>query len=94
MGASWLIPIPRSLLYRYCNRCERSLSDLRPGPENPHRTSFGFGSDDPGIYAHQETDSLQTVMEGLAGVGTGHFGAVLIQTAAGTLRWEWFPKPI
>ena len=32
------------------------------------------------IYAHQEDDSLQTVMEGLAAY---RFGAVLIRTAAG-----------
>jgi CBS domain-containing protein len=32
------------------------------------------------IYAHQEDDSLQTVMEGLAAY---RFGAVLIKTAAG-----------
>jgi CBS domain-containing protein len=34
----------------------------------------------PEIYAHQENDSLQTVMEGLAAY---RFGAVLIKTTAG-----------
>jgi CBS domain-containing protein len=68
------------LLYRYCNRCERSL-----------RTKVGSGKPLPDqlrvrevmtaeIYAHQPEDSLQQVMEGLAAY---RFGAVLIKAATG-----------
>ena len=68
------------LLYRYCNRCERSLR-LRPGAANPLPDHFLIREVmTPEIYAHRENDSLQTVMEGLAAY---RFGAVLIQTAAG-----------
>ena len=68
------------LLYRYCNRCERSLR-LRPGAESPLADHFLIREVMTAeIYAHQENDSLQTVMEGLAAY---RFGAVLIRTAAG-----------
>jgi len=68
------------LLYRYCNRCERSLR-LRPGAGNSLLDHFLIREVmTPEIYAHRENDSLQAVMEGLAAY---RFGAVLIQTAAG-----------
>ncbi len=68
------------LLYRYCNRCERSLRS-RTGTDNLSKDQFRIREVmTPEIYAHQENDSLQTVMEGLAAY---RFGAVLIQTAAG-----------
>jgi len=68
------------LLYRYCNRCERSLKS-RTGADNPPADQFRIREVmTPEIYAHGENDSLQMVMEGLAAY---RFGAVLIQTAAG-----------
>ena len=68
------------LLYRYCNKCERSWRS-RSGPGKPLLDQLQISEVmTAGIYAHQEDDSLQTVMEGLA---TYRFGAVLIQTAAG-----------
>jgi len=69
------------LLYRYCNKCERSLR-LRPGSENLAADQYRIREVmTPEIYAHQEDDSLQMVMEGLA---AHRFGAVLIKTPAGS----------
>jgi signal-transduction protein with cAMP-binding, CBS, and nucleotidyltransferase domain len=69
------------LLYRYCNKCERSMR-LRPGSEGLPADQYRIREVmTPGIYAHQEEDSLQTVMEGLAAY---HFGAVLIQKPDGS----------
>ncbi len=66
------------LLYRYCNRCERSTK-LRPGAHNHPPDHFLIREVMTAeIYAHLEDDSLLTVMEGLA---ARRFGAVLIQTA-------------
>ncbi len=68
------------LLYRYCNKCEHSLR-LRAGAgkslPDQLRTREVMTAE---IYAHQENDSLQKVMEGLAAY---RFGAVLIKTAGG-----------
>ncbi|MFI5354519.1 MAG: cyclic nucleotide-binding/CBS domain-containing protein [Desulfobaccales bacterium] len=68
------------LLYRYCNKCERSWRS-RSGPEKPLPDQWRIREVMTAeIYAHQENDSLQTVMEGLA---TYRFGAVLIKTSTG-----------
>ncbi|MCX5891443.1 MAG: CBS domain-containing protein, partial [Deltaproteobacteria bacterium] len=68
------------LLYRYCNRCERSLRS-RSGPEKSISDQWRIREVMTAeIYAHQENDSLQTVMEGLAAY---RFGAVLIKTSNG-----------
>lgn len=68
------------LLYRYCNRCEHSLRSKsvwnQTLPDQLRIREVMTGE----IYAHQEDDSLWTVMEGLA---THRFGAVLIKTATG-----------
>ncbi len=78
------------LLYRYCTRCERGLR-LRPGAGNSLPDRFRIREVmTPKIYSHQEDDSLQAVMEGLAAY---RFGAVLIKTAAG-LPAGVIPKPI
>lgn len=54
------------LLYRYCNKCERSLR-TKAGSEKPLpdqlRIREVMTSE---IYAHQQDDSLRNVMEGLA----------------------------
>ncbi len=66
------------LLYRYCNKCERSLrSKTTPGESIPDQLRVREVMTAE-IYAHLEDDSLLTVMEGLA---ARRFGAVLIQTA-------------
>ena len=68
------------MLYRYCNKCERSL-----------RTRAGSGKPLPDqlrirevmtteIYTCQEHESLQKVMEGLSAY---RFGAVLIKATTG-----------
>ena len=68
------------LLYRYCNKCEKSLR-TRSGPDKPSPDQWRIREVMTAeIYAHQENDSLQTVMEGLAAY---RFGAVLIKTSAG-----------
>lgn len=68
------------LLYRYCNKCERSLRS-RSDPEKPLADQWRIREVMTAeIYAHQENDSLRTVMEGLAAY---LFGAVLIKSAAG-----------
>ncbi len=68
------------LLYRYCNRCERSLR-LRSAANSSIADQFLIREVMTAeIYAHQENDSLQKVMEGLA---VYRFGAVLIKTEAG-----------
>ncbi len=71
------------LLYRYCNRCERSLrSRTWAGESLPDQWRIREVMTGE-IYAHLEENSLQTVMEGLAAY---RFGAVLIKTAAGLPR--------
>lgn len=68
------------LLYRYCNKCDRSLR-LRSGADRPLPDRFLVREVmTPEIYAHKENDSLQAVMETLAAY---RFGAVLIKTEAG-----------
>jgi signal-transduction protein with cAMP-binding, CBS, and nucleotidyltransferase domain len=68
------------LLYRYCHRCERSLRTLAaPGKTLPDQLRLREVMTAE-IYAHQEEDSLQEVMEGLAAY---RFGAVLIKAATG-----------
>ena len=68
------------LLYRYCFKCERSRRSSS-GSDEPMPDRFRIREVmSPTIYAHQESDSLQTVMEGLA---ANRFGAVLITTADG-----------
>jgi CBS domain-containing protein len=69
------------LLYRYCNKCERSLR-ARSGSAQPMTDHLRLREVmTPEIFAHQEDDSLQTVMEGLAAY---RFGAMLIKTTAGS----------
>jgi signal-transduction protein with cAMP-binding, CBS, and nucleotidyltransferase domain len=73
------------LLYRYCNKCERSLRS-RPGPEKPSPNQWRIREVMTAkIYDHQENDSLEMVMEGLA---AQHFGAVLIKT------WDGLPAGV
>jgi CBS domain-containing protein len=68
------------LLYRYCFKCERSRRS-GCGSHEPMPDRFQVREVmTPSIYAHQESDSLQTVMEGLAAY---RFGAVLINSADG-----------
>jgi CBS domain-containing protein len=70
------------LLYRFCNKCEKSI--LKRGAT----TSDQVLTDrykmrevmTPAIYAHSVADSLQTVMEGLA---AQRFGATLIRDQEG-----------
>lgn len=68
------------LLYRYCNRCERSLRFRSGGDRLPADHFRVREVMTPKIFAFQEDDTLQAVMEGLAAY---RFGAVLIRTAAG-----------
>ena len=68
------------LLYRYCFKCERSRRSSS-GSDEPMPDCFQIREVmTPSIYAHQESDSLQTVMEGLAAY---RFGAVLITSVDG-----------
>jgi len=68
------------LLYRYCNKCERSLR-ARVGAEKSLPDHLRLREVmTAGIQARQDDDSLQQVMEGLAAY---HFGAMLIKTASG-----------
>jgi signal-transduction protein with cAMP-binding, CBS, and nucleotidyltransferase domain len=68
------------LLYRYCNKCERSLRG-NSGVQGAMPDHFQVRECmTPTISAFQESHSLQTVMEGLAAY---RFGAVLITTADG-----------
>jgi len=68
------------ILYRYCNRCERSLR-ARSAPEQPLPDRLRVREVmTPEIHAYDEDDRLQTVMEGLAAY---RFGAVLIKTGSG-----------
>jgi len=68
------------LLYRYCKKCERSLRG-QSGAQGALPDHFQVRECmTPTIIAFQESDSLQTVMEGLAAY---RFGAVLITTAEG-----------
>jgi CBS domain-containing protein len=68
------------LLYRYCNKCERSLR-LKSGAQEALPDRFQIREFmTPAIIAFKEDDSLQSVMEGLA---AHRFGAVLITTADG-----------
>lgn len=67
------------ILYRYCLNCQKSLR-LKSGSESlPDRFRVREVMT-PGIYGHQEDDSLQQVMEGLAAY---RLGAVLIRDSAG-----------
>jgi CBS domain-containing protein len=68
------------LLYRYCNKCKRSLR-TRTGSEKPLPDQLRIREVmTAGIHAHQQDDSLQRVIEGLSAY---RFGAMLIQTATG-----------
>ncbi|MFA4903985.1 MAG: CBS domain-containing protein [Desulfobaccales bacterium] len=69
------------LLYRYCHQCDRNL--LRKTADREHSLSDRFRLREvmtPGVYAHDENDSLLQVMEGLA---AHKFGALLITGAEG-----------
>jgi CBS domain-containing protein len=69
------------LLYRYCHQCDRNL--LRKTADREHSLSDRFHLREvmtPGVYAHDENDSLLQVMEGLA---AHKFGALLITGADG-----------
>ena len=69
------------LLYRYCARCDRSLKG-KARAKGPPLDRFAVRDVmTPQVYAHQEDDTLQTVMEGLA---AHRFGAVLITGADGS----------
>jgi CBS domain-containing protein len=69
------------LLYRYCNKCERSRRP-QAGVENIPADLYRIREVmTPEIYAHQEEDTLQTVMEGLAAY---RFGAVLLKNPDGS----------
>ncbi len=68
------------ILYRYCNKCERSIG-LRSAVETRPADQFRIREVmTPEIYSHLETDSLQTVMAGLAAY---RLGAVLIKDGQG-----------
>jgi CBS domain-containing protein len=68
------------LLYRYCNKCERSLR-ARTGADKPLPDQLRIREVmTTGIQAHHQDDSLQQVMEGLSAY---RFGAMLIKTATG-----------
>lgn len=69
------------LLYRYCHQCDRNVLRKTVDKENPLADRFRLREVmTPGVYAHQETDSLLQVMEGLA---AHKFGALLITGADG-----------
>ena len=69
------------LLYRYCHRCDRNLLRKTADTEHPLADRFRLREVmTPGVYAHDEHDSLLQVMEGLA---AHKFGALLITGAAG-----------
>jgi len=68
------------LLYRYCNKCERSLR-ARGGAAKSLPDHLRIREVmTAGVQAYQQDDSLQQVMEGLAAY---RFGAMLIKTPAG-----------
>jgi CBS domain-containing protein len=68
------------LLYRYCTRCDRSLKSQARAAGPPLDRFLVREVMTPEVYAHQDNDTLQTIMEGLAAY---HFGAVLITDQTG-----------
>ncbi|MDD2901915.1 MAG: CBS domain-containing protein [Syntrophales bacterium] len=67
------------LLYRYCLNCQKSLRRKSGSASLPDRFRVREVMT-PGIYGHQEDDSLHQVMEGLAAY---RLGAVLIRDSEG-----------
>jgi CBS domain-containing protein len=67
------------MLYRFCNRCDRSLLTKSAGDTQPDRFRVREFMT-PEIHAHREEDSLNLVMEGLAAY---RLGAVLIKDREG-----------
>ncbi|MDI6853762.1 MAG: CBS domain-containing protein [Deltaproteobacteria bacterium] len=63
------------LLYRYCTRCDRSLKGKARTAGPPLDRFLVREVMTPEVYALQENDTLQAIMEGLAAY---RFGAVLI----------------